>query len=387
MLLANARLPHCPTPVDVAIEHGRIAAITPAAGRPGLDLGGALLLPSFVDGHVHLDKTLWGLPWRPNSGAPTVRERIEFERTHRRTLPPVSERGAALLRQMISRGTTALRTHTDIDDAYGLANFHATMELKQLFATQADIQVVAFPQSGILTRPGVADLLAESLRQGADFVGGLDPASIDGDAKGHLDIVFNLAQRFDRGIDIHLHDRDAAGNAQLRDIAARTTAAGLQHRVTVSHAFSLGTPDQSDFAHTADALAAAGVHILTSSPSAGIVPPVHALRARGVVIHAGSDNIRDLWNALGTGDMLERALIIALKQGFRSDPDIETALALCTDAEALGLPAHRLVVGAPADLVALDAETPGEAVALRPVRKLVMKGGVVLAREGRYIAS
>ena len=105
------------------------------------------------------------------------------------------------------------------------------------------------------------------------------------------------------------------------------------------------------------------------------------------MIHAGSDNIRDLWNSLGTGDMLERALIIALKQGFRSDPDIETALALCSDAEALGLPAHRLVVGAPADIVALEAETPGEAVALRPVRKLVMKGGVVLAREGRYIAA
>ena len=384
MLLANARLPHSPAPVDIAIAHGRIAAITPAAGRPGLDLGGALLLPSFVDGHVHLDKTLWGLPWRPNSGAPTVRERIENERIHRRTLPPVQQRGAALLRQMIACGTTALRTHTDIDDAYGLANFHATLELRAAFRAQCDIQVVAFPQSGILTRPGVAELLAESLRQGADFVGGLDPASIDGDAKGHLDIVFGLAQRFDRGIDIHLHDRDAGGNAQLRDIAARTIAIGMQHRVTVSHAFSLGTPDESDFARTADALAEAGVHILTSSPSVGIVPPVHALRARGVVIHAGSDNIRDLWNSLGTGDMLERALIIALKQGFRSDPDIETALSLCTDAAALGLPAHRLVVGASADLVALDAETPAEAVALRPVRRLVMKAGVILAREGRY---
>jgi len=384
MLLANARLPHSPAPVDIAIAHGRIAAITPAAGRPGLDLGGALLLPSFVDGHVHLDKTLWGLPWRPNSGAPTVRERIENERIHRRTLPPVQQRGAALLRQMIACGTTALRTHTDIDDAYGLANFHATLELRAAFRAQCDIQVVAFPQSGILTRPGVAELLAESLRQGADFVGGLDPASIDGDAKGHLDIVFGLAQRFDRGIDIHLHDRDAGGNAQLRDIAARTIAIGMQHRVTVSHAFSLGTADESDFARTADALAEAGVHILTSSPSVGIVPPVHALRARGVVIHAGSDNIRDLWNSLGTGDMLERALIIALKQGFRSDPDIETALSLCTDAAALGLPAHRLVVGASADLVALDAETPAEAVALRPVRRLVMKAGVILAREGRY---
>ena len=385
MLLANARLPHTPAPVDVAIAHGRIAAITPAAGRPGIDLAGALLLPSFVDGHVHLDKTLWGLPWRPNSGAPTVRERIENERTHRRTLPPVQHRGAALLRQMIAHGTTALRTHADVDDAYGLANLEATLELRQAFRGRADIQVVAFPQSGILTRPGVAELLAEALRLGAEFVGGLDPASIDGDAKGHLDIVFGLAQRFDRGIDIHLHDRDAGGNAQLRDIAARTIAIGMQHRVTVSHAFSLGTPDESDFARTADALAEAGVHILTSSPSVGIVPPVHALRARGVVIHAGSDNIRDLWNSLGTGDMLERALIIALKQGFRSDPDIETALSLCTDAAALGLPAHRLVVGAAADLVALEAETPAEAVALRPVRRLVMKAGVILAREGRCV--
>lgn len=385
MLLANARLPHMPMPVDVAIAHGRIAAISPAAGRPGIDLGGALLLPSFVDGHVHLDKTLWGLPWRPNSGAATVRERIEFERTHRAALPPVQERGAALLRRMIACGTTALRTHADVDDAYGLANLTATLELREAFRARCDIQVVAFPQSGILTRPGVADLLTESLRLGAEFVGGLDPASIDGDAKGHLDVVFGLAQRFDRGIDIHLHDRDAGGNAQLRDIAARTIALGLQHRVTVSHAFSLGTPDEADFARTADALAEAGVHILTSSPSIGIVPPVLALRARGVVIHAGSDNIRDLWNALGTGDMLERALIIVLKQGFRSDPDIETALSLCTDAAALGLPAHRLVVGAAADLVALEAESPAEAVALRPVRKLVMKGGTVLAREGRYI--
>lgn len=384
MLLANARLPHVPAPVDVAIARGRIAAIAPAAGRPGLDLHGALLLPAFVDGHVHLDKTLWGLPWRPNSGAATVRERIEYERLHRAALPPVQERGANLLRRMIAHGTTALRTHADVDDAHGLDNVHATLELRRRFRGQADIQIVAFPQSGILTRPGVADLLAEALRQGADLVGGLDPASIDGDAKGHLDVVFGLAQRFDRGIDIHLHDRDAGGNAQLRDIAARTMAIGMQHRVTVSHAFSLGTADTADFARTADALAQAGVHILTSSPSAGIVPPVHALRARGVVIHAGSDNIRDLWNPLGTGDMLERALIIALKQGFRSEPDIETALALCTDAAALSLPAHRLVVGAAANLVALQAETPAEAVALRPPRLLVMKAGEVLARNGAY---
>lgn len=193
MLLTNARLPNgsgATGPVDVAIAHGRIAAITPAAGRPGTDMAGALLLPSLVDGHVHLDKTVWGLPWQSNSGAATVRERIENERIGRASLPPVAERGANLLRQMITSGTTALRTHTDIDDAHGLSNFHATMALVARFKGQADIQVVAFPQSGIITRPRVADLLAQALREGADLVGGLDPASIDGDAKAHLDIVF-----------------------------------------------------------------------------------------------------------------------------------------------------------------------------------------------------
>ena len=383
MILANARLPGSDL-MDVTLSEGRIAAIVPAAGRQGTDLAGALLLPALVDGHVHLDKTLWGLPWRPNSGAANVQGRIANEREHRKALPPVAERGANLLRQMIAMGTTALRTHTDVDDAYGLANFHATMDLAQRFRAEADIQVVAFPQSGILARPGVADLLDAALREGADLVGGLDPATIDGDAKGHLDIVFALAQRHGKGIDIHLHDRDAGGNAQLRDIAARTRAAGMQHKVTVSHAFSLGTPDEADFARTADALAEAGVHILTSSPSFGIVPPVHALRARGVVIHAGSDNIRDLWSPFDNGDMLERAFLVGLKQGFRSDPDIAVALAICSDAEALGLPAHRLVVGAPADLVAVAAETPQEAVATRPPRKLVLKAGRVVARDGRY---
>ncbi len=381
MILANARLPGSDL-MDITLSEGRIAAIAPAAGRQGTDLAGALLLPALVDGHVHLDKTLWGLPWRPNSGAANVQGRIANEREHRKALPPVAERGANLLRQMIAMGTTALRTHTDVDDAYGLANFHATMDLAQRFRADADIQVVAFPQSGILTRPGVADLLDAALREGADLVGGLDPATIDGDARGHLDIVFALAQRHGKGIDIHLHDRDAGGNAQLRDIAARTRAAGMQHKVTVSHAFSLGTQDEADFARTADALAEAGVHILTSSPSFGIVPPVHALRARGVVIHAGSDNIRDLWSPFGNGDMLERAFLVSLKQGFRSDPDIAVALAICSDAEALGLPAHRLVVGAPADLVAVECETPQEAVATRPPRKLVLKAGRVVAQDG-----
>lgn len=372
---------HDPTgrAIDITVADGRIATITehdPA--MTGHDLGGRLVLPALVDGHVHLDKTVMGLPWRPNSGAANVQGRIENERSVRHDLAAsIEQRGTTLLRRMIANGTTALRTHVDIDDDIGLANFHAVQRLIEPFRDQVDIQIVAFPQSGIIARPGVAALLDAALAEGADLVGGLDPASIDGDAKAHLDIVFALAAKHGKGIDIHLHDANPGGNVQLRDIAARSRAAGMAGRVTVSHAFSLGTPDAADFAATADALAAGGVAILTSSPAAAPVPPVKSLRAHGVRIFAGSDNIRDLWSPFGNGDMVERAMLICLRQGFRADEDLGLAYDLCSNEAALGLglPPRAIAVGAPADFIAIEAETLGEAVAERPGQRLVFSRG------------
>lgn len=382
MRLTNGRLEDASL-VDLTIEHGRIAAITPASGQPptgqpgDTDLLGRLLLPAMTDGHVHLDKTVFGMPWRPNSGAPTVAGRVENERRLRRSLTPVPERAAALLHRMIARGTTRLRTHVDIDDEIGLENFHALQDFIARHRAEADIELVAFPQSGILRRPGVADLLDAALAEGADLIGGLDPATYDGDAKAHLDIVFTLAQKHGKGIDIHLHDRDPGGNAQLRDIAARTAAAGMAGKVTVSHAFSLGTPDEADFAATADALAKSGVAIITSSPSVGIVPPVKPLLAHGVALSGASDNIRDLWSPFGNGCMIERAMLICLRQGFRTDADLSLAYDLCCDS-------RRLAPGAQADFIAIAAETRAEAIAERPARMVFRKGNLI-ANDGKYL--
>jgi cytosine deaminase len=377
MRLTNARLEDA-TLVDLTIEAGRIAAISPATGRPGdIDLESRLLLPALTDGHVHLDKTVLGMPWRPNSGAPTVAGRVENERRLRRSLTPVPQRAAALLHRMIASGTTRLRTHADIDDDIGLDNFHALQAVIAQHRAEADIELVAFPQSGILRRPRVADLLDAALAEGADLIGGLDPASYDGDARAHLDIVFAFAEKHGKGIDIHLHDRDPGGNAQLRDIAARTEAAGMAGQVTVSHAFSLGTQDEADFAATATALAKAGVAILTSSPSAGPVPPVKPLLAHGVTLRAGSDNIRDLWSPFGNGCMIERAMLICLRQGFRTDADIALAYDLCCDS-------RRLAAGAQADFIAIAAETRAEAVAERPAR-MVFRNGSLIAQDGTYL--
>ena len=238
-----------------------------------------------------------------------------------------------------------------------------------------------FPQNGILRDPGTADLLDEAIAAGADLVGGLDPAGIDGDVKGHLDIVFGIAERRGVGVDIHLHDAGALGCFELRDIAARTIAAGLQGRVAVSHAFALGSGDTADVDATLAALARAGVAIMTNEPGSVPMPPVARLRAAGVLLFAGSDNIRDAWSPYGNGDMLERAMLIGYRQGMRGDADIAGCLDLATTAPArvLGLGAdYGLTVGAWADLVVLDAASVPEAVVARPRDRLVIKRGVLL---------
>jgi cytosine deaminase len=380
--------------VDIGIREGRIATIDPLgaaseAGAATIDLAGALLVPGFVDGHVHLDKTLLGLPFQPHRRGDTIAERIARERELRRELSsPVEDRASRLIDQIVAFGTTAVRSHVDIDPEVGLSGLHALLRVRE--TTRAvDIQIVAFPQSGIMISRGVADLLDAAISEGADLVGGLDPAGIDNDVEGHLRAIFGIAERRGVGLDIHLHDPGPLGCYELRQIAERASAAGLAGKVAVSHAFALGGVDDGEFGRTAEALARADVAILTNGPGPVPMPPVRRLVAAGVRVFAGSDNIRDAWSPLGNGDMLERAMLIAYRQDFRSDADLELAFDLTTraSAEVLGLADHGIRVGAAADLVAMAAGSIAEAVAARPRRSLVMKRGRVVSRDGALVGA
>jgi cytosine deaminase len=301
-----------------------------------------------------------------------------------RVAAPIEVRASALVRALIANGTTRARSHVDIDNDVGLANLESVLKVRETYRDWIDIQLVAFPQSGVVTEPGAPDLLAAALRSGADLVGGLDPAGFDGDVGGQLDIVFGLAERFGKGIDIHLHDGGEAGAAELREIAERAIAAGMQGRVAVSHAFALGTIAPRLFEETVDQLARAGVAIMTSCPPSAPVPPVRALRERGVTVFAGSDNIRDCWSPYGDGDMLGRAAIIAARHEMFSDRELEDALALATSEadKALGDPKRGLRYGAVADLVAIEAASPADAVVDRPPRSLVLRAGRIAAERG-----
>jgi cytosine deaminase len=389
ILLKNVR-PMGSQAVDVLIEGGRFARFAAgiaAGGAVAIEGGGLLMLPGLIEPHVHLDKTLWGLPWRPNTAGPRLVDRIENERQIRRSLNvPIEERGGNLLRQCIAQGSTVLRSHIDIDPETGLKGVHALLGLREKYRDVVDLQLVVFPQQGIVISPGTAELMEEAIRLGVDLVGGLDPAGIDRDPIAHLRTVFGIAERHGRGVDIHLHDGGELGAWQVERIADFTQGSGLAGRVMIDHAYCLGQIAPARLEAIGRRLAELKISIMTSAPSDIEVPPAAALAALGVNVAAGSDNIRDPWWPYGNGDMLERACLVASRFDWSKDEDLVKALGTATtnNAVALGLKNYGLAAGRDADFVLVDSETVAEAVVSRPRRALVAKRGRIVARDGAF---
>lgn len=385
LLLRNCR-PMGGAATDILIVGEAIAAIgsglTAPAGAVVEDGQGWMALPAFVEGHTHLDKSRWGMGWWTNEVGPRLIDRIETERATRRTGFDPARQSARLAAQFLARGTTRIRSFADVDTEVGTSHAEALVALREALRGRMDIQVVAFPQSGLLVRPGTLELLERALRNGADVVGGLDPSGIDRDPKGHLDAVFGLAERHGKPLDIHLHEPGELGAFALDLTIERTLALGMQGAVVVSHAFCLGEVTRAPALYAA--LAEAGIALATTAPPSRAVPSVRAVRAAGGKIFAGNDGIRDTWTPYNMPDMLQRAMLVGLKNEFRRDDEIALALATVTDwaAEGCGFPGYGLVPGARADLVLLEAETVAEAVVATPPRRLVLSHGRVVARDG-----
>ena len=376
---------------SVTIREGRIAGYGQEVedGAEALDGGGAILIPGLVEAHTHMDKTLLGMGWYRNEVGPRLTDKIENERMQRRVLGIDPARQSA--RQAVlaaSLGTTHIRTHVDVDMEVGVAGIEGVLETREHYRDIVDIELVAFPQSGMLVRPGTVELMEKALQLGAQVVGGLDPSAIDRDPKGHLDVVFGLAERYGVPVDIHLHEPAELGAFSMELIVERTKALGLQGKVTISHAFCLGMTDQDYVAALIDALAEARIHILTTAPASRPAPAVKRLIEAGIVVAAGSDGVRDTWGPYNNPDMLERAFLVGLRNNLRRDDEVALALDTCTygGARMMGLEDYGLQPGNRADLVLLDGETLAEAVVSRRPRKVVLKGGKVLARDGVALA-
>jgi cytosine/adenosine deaminase-related metal-dependent hydrolase len=325
--------------VDIVIREGRIEAIGldaahQLAGVEVIEGGGKLVFPGLIDAHTHMEKTLMGLPWHRNDVGPTLVEMIENERRVRRDEEiDFHQQSTRHARAAIAVGTTHIRSHVDVDTEIGLRALHGVLKTKADLADSLTIQTVAFPQSGMLIRPGTVELL--------------------------IDLVIE-----------------------------RTKALGFQGRVVLSHAFALGGVDEDRLAGLVERIIESDIVVMTHGPGGHrLIPNVKKLQAAGVRLCAGNDGIQDAWNPLQRPDMLERAYIMCYRNNLRRDDDIENVLDIVThgNAAVLGDQDYGLRAGAWADLVLVDGETHVEAMVSRRPRWLVMKHGRVTARDGACV--
>jgi cytosine deaminase len=391
LLIERVRVAHDALPVDLLIRDGLIAEIKPTGliKAPGVtheDGAGALALPGMVDAHCHIDKTLWGRGWVPHSAGPALEDRISNGESAREELGVPSRAGVrTLLVQMAATGTTLARTHTDVDPGIGLTGLELVAEVAEEMAGVIDVEQVAFPQGGLLTRPGTAELLESALQKGlVNCLGGIDPAALERDAVRHLDLIFGLAEAYSARLDIHLHERGTLGAHTMELIIERVLRHGLEGRVAVSHGVAIVEVDSNQSERISEGLAEAQISLLTATVYNTPVLPIAQLRERGVNVGAGNDGVRDLWGPYGNGDMLDRTFHLAYRSGFRTDEQIASAFDVAVNggAIALGREPVRIEPGFPADFFLIDAASIGEAVASRPPRRLVLKNGKVVARHG-----
>ncbi|MFC8041578.1 amidohydrolase family protein [Paenarthrobacter sp. NPDC057355] len=370
--------PHDPSrviPGDVTVVEGR----------------GRLLLPSFSDVHVHLDSTRIGLPFREHTGGPGVWTMMMNDRQNWRNAEvPLQDRINDTLGRMIARGTTRVRSYAQVDVDCRLERFDAVAAAKEKFAAQASVDIIAFPQAGLLLEEGTVELMEEALKAGANVMGGIDPCSLDRDPAKHLDIVFGLAEKYQVPIDIHLHEPGELGVFSTDLVLERTRALGMQGKVTMSHAYQLGSVNEATTRRLIDAFAELDVSLASVAPASAGQLPIPLLTEAGVRLGLGEDGQRDYWSPYGNTDMLDRTWQLAFTHGFRKDELIEHCLAIATiggasildpGATRLKDTAHRpgVEVGDPAELLLVDGETVASTVMDRGKDRTVIHAGRVVA--------
>ena len=379
--------------VDLVLDGGTIQELLPAGTAASaipclIDGQGQLLLPALVESHTHFDKTLWASPWLPNSAGPTRNDRISNEQKLLKDFPiPIAQRAGPLIEHCIAQGSLYFRSHVDTQTVWGMRNVEEMLALRETYKHLIDLQLVAFPQGGMLIEPGTTDLMHAALELGVDIVGGIDPAAIDRDPIRHLETIFDMATRYDRGLDIHLHDPGDLGRWEIERIADMTESHAMAGRVMISHAYSLGAFPPADLLALADRLAALGISIMTCGPAQVTVPPVAMLRSRGVNVCSGSDGIRDAWSPMGNGDMLERAMLLAMRFGWSKDADLAMAFDIVSTggARALGIAHYGLEPGCAANLMLVPAENLAAAVLERNRQRTVVSRGKIVARDGVFM--
>ncbi len=399
LLVTNATLPDGRTGVDVLVAGGRIVDVSPrikAVAAQTIDASGGLLTPPFVDAHFHMDSTLtYGSPRVNESG--TLLEGIALWGELKPTLTQdaIVERALSYCDWAVAKGLLAIRSHVDVCDPR-LSAVEALLHVKRKVAPYVDLQLVAFPQDGVLRSPGALELLKRALRMGVDAVGGIphfERTMADGAESVRL--LCELAADEGRLVDMHCDETDDPQSRHIETLASQTLRLGLDGRVTGSHLTSMHSMDNDYAAKLVTLIAEAGVSAIAnplinitlqgrrdSYPKRRGMTRVPELLAAGVTVAFGHDCVMDPWYSLGSGDMLEVAAMglhvaqLTSPAGMQACFDAVTVSA----AKILHLDGYGIAPGKRADFVLLQARDPVEAIRLRAARLLVFRAGKVVAR-------
>jgi cytosine/creatinine deaminase len=397
LLLRGARLSGAEHLSDLGVDGGRLVpAPAGTEARETIELGGRLVLPPLVEPHIHLDAVLTVGQPRPNvSGSLFEGIAVWSERVKTLTVEDVRSRARQVLRWQLANGVQHVRSHVDVCDPQ-LRALRALVELREEARGLVDLQLVAFPQQGILAFDGGRELMRRAVELGVDVIGGIPHYELTReDGVESVRFAFALADQHGLRVDIHCDETDDDHSRFVEVMAAETIRRGMTGRVTASHTTAMHSYNAAYAYRLVNNIARAGLHMITNPLDNAVLQGrfdigpirrghtrVKQLLAAGVNVCIGHDSVMDPWYPLGYADPLQAAFVLAHLGQLTGDAELRQLVDMVTanPAAALGVPDYGLREGGSADLVVVDAPSDVDALRLVARRYLVLRGGRVVAR-------
>jgi len=386
--------------VDIAIDDGKIQNIAPKIDRNGsieLMAHENLISPGLVDAHVHLDMSRSAYSGRHprNNDAPLDMD-VALEKSAsyfaNSSFEDIQSNIQTVGKEAIANGVLHIRTHAYVDSQVEEDIVKWVLDARNQLRHLLDVEVVAFPQQGILRDEGSETAMRSALKAGADLAGGLDPFTLNGDRRDTIATWLDIANDYDVDLDVHIHERETTGMVTLEQLASQTIEAGYEGRVTASHAFALADAAAAETTDLANRLSTAierfrdaAMDFITCYQSTPVGMPIREFHETGLNMAHGTDQVHDLWGAHGNLDALEAMLVESLKlKSYSTNQGLQTLWELITThgASVLGIEGYGLKIGTPADLVVHTTSSPQWAILENDTPAYVVKDGTVIAEDG-----
>ena len=385
--------------IEVGITNGIISNIA-ASGLPSatqeIDAEGGMLSPAFLESHFHLENALLWDGVINQTG--TLHEAIELyaEVKKHLTAEDIVERSGQAIRAAIANGTLWLRSHVDIDHIAGLNILHGVVAAREAYKDIINIQLIAFPQLGMTRNPEAVEMMWQAMENGCDLVGGMPHAERDMDgAARHIEIAFEMAQRHNVDVDMHIDETDDPYWHSLELLAEKTIETGWQGRVTAGHCCAMSAWDDALAERVIEKVKQADIHVITNAPinlmlegrGHGYPKPrgiarVKQLLEAGVNVVCGQDDLQNMFYSYGKMDPLEVALITAHAAHLAAPHEIQAAFDMprYNAARLWRLDNYGIKIGAEANLIIIEAKSAVEALRRQPDRRYVIKAGKIISQ-------